>query len=185
MGATYISVQVPDRPTAEVKAALLAFNAKDPVGLKAYLAETVGRWTALYPMFSAESDKFARHLSGVTGGVVLALASLDEDQFLCNLCDKGKDLGFVTISVGRQRKGKQREPVIKKLDALGAYCDRAAKAALIERLCDTRDVTFSVDILNAFCKIFGISNARCSYDYIERGDYMSDLDQATPMELVG
>ncbi len=185
MGATYISIQVPDTPPDVIRAALADFNAKSPERLAAYLARPIGRWTALYPRFSAETDRFAKVLSGVASGPVLTLGSIDEDDFLCNLCVAGKDLSFFKVNVGAQRKGKQRDSVIKKIGALAAFADEPSRAALIERLCDTRQVTFGSEILTAFCTVFAIQNARTSFDYIERDDYRDDLDVATSLERIG
>ena len=66
--------------------------------------------------------------------------------------------------------------MIKKLDALAAFADEAARTTLVQRLCDARQTTFSTDLLDAFCATFAIKNARTSFDYIERGDYQDDLD---------
>ena len=94
MGATYISMQVPDAGREVIHAALTEFNSKS-IRLSAYLAEPIGRWTAVYPRFSPEFDRFAKLLSGVTGGPVLTLGSFDEDDFYCNLCSAGKDLSYL------------------------------------------------------------------------------------------
>lgn len=74
--------------------------------------------------------------------------------------------------------------VIKKIDALAAFADEPSRAALVERLCDTRQVTFGSEILAAFCGVFAIKNARTSFDYIERDDYRDDLDVDTSLERI-
>jgi hypothetical protein len=184
VGANYISIQVPDTSTDLVRQALRSFNDEDPEGLRAYLAPTIGRWTAIYPQFSPEMERFAKRLSATTKGVVLALGALDEDDLYCNICNSGRDHGYFKVSIGRRRAGKQREPVVKKLDMLASHADAAARAALVEKLCDLRDATFIRDSLIAFCDTFTIANARCSYDYIRVGQYKDDLDQDVPLELV-
>jgi len=164
------------------KHALKEFNLRAGQPLSLYLAQPVGRWTALYPKFSLEADQFAKTLSSITGGSVVAVVSADESEFLCNLCVNGKDLSFFKIAVGTQRKGKQRDSVIKRVEALAAYASAPARAALIETLCDARDVNFSSTLLDAFCRTFGIRNARSSYEYIARDDYQNDFDELVPLE---
>jgi hypothetical protein len=182
LGATYSSIQIPDVATDVVKQALAEFNQQAPQRLSLYLAEPVGRWTALYPMFSLEADQFAKKLSGVTGGPVVALMSADESDFLCNLCVNGKDLSFFKISADTQRTGKQRDAVIKRVGALEAYATATERAALIETLCDARRVTFSSDLLDAFCRTFAIQNSRSSYEHIAANDYQDDFNQLVPLE---
>lgn len=184
MGATYISIQVPDTSRDVIRTALTQFNATSPVRLAAYLGQPIGRWTALYPRFSPETDRFAKILSGAAHGPVLTLGSIDEDDLLCNFCVAGKDLSFFKVNVGAQRKGKQRVSVIKKIDALQAFADEPSRAALVDRLCDTRHVTFGSEILADFCAVFAIKNARTSFDYIERDDYRDDLDVDTSLERI-
>jgi len=184
MGATYVSIQVPDTPVDAIRTSMADFNSRAPARLAAYLAPPVGRWTAIYPRLSPETDRFAKVLSGTTGGPVLTLGSIDEDDFFCNLCVAGKDLSFFKASVGTQRSAKQRAPVIKRINALAEFADEPSRAALIERLCDARQTTFSVDLLNAFCAVFAIKNARTSFDYIQRGDYHDDLDEETKFDRI-
>ena len=164
------------------KPALTAFNMRAAQHLALYLAQPLGRWTALYPKFSLEADQFAKALSGITGGPVVALMSADESEFFCNICIGGRDLSYFKIVAGTQRKGKQRDPVTKKVEALAAYSAAPARAALIETLCDAREVTFSSALLDAFCRTFGIRNARSSYEYIARNDYANDFDELAPLE---
>jgi hypothetical protein len=184
VGATYISIQVPETPTDVILHALRSFNAEDKEGLSAWLAPPIGRWTAIYPQFSPEMERFAKRLSATTKGIVLALGAFDEDDLYCNICESGKDHGYFKVSVGRKRSGKQREPVIKKLNMLAAHADEAARTALLEKLCDLREATFIRDSLIAFCDTFKIANARCGYDHIRAGQYKDDLDQAVDLELV-
>lgn len=184
MGATYISIQVQDASPAAIRQALRSFNAENKDGLSAWLGPRIGRWTALYPRFSPEQDRFAKRLSAETAGLVLTLGAFDEDDLLCNICEAGRDHGFFKVSVGRRRAGKQRETVARKLAMLADHADEAARTALLDRLCDLREETFIRGSLIAFCDTFGIANARCSYDYIEAGDFKDDLDHAADLERV-
>ena len=184
MGATYVSLQVPDTPGGDVNSALETFNSEDERGLAAYVAPAVGRWTAVYPDFSPETDRFAKYLSRATGQIVLTLASMDEDNFLCNVCKDGKDLSFFKVMVGDVRKGKKRDTFTKRLDMLADFADAQRRSELADYLCDLTDVTFSSDALKAFADVFGIANTQCSFTYIEKGDHAGDFDAAVDLERI-
>jgi hypothetical protein len=74
--------------------------------------------------------------------------------------------------------------VIRRLGLMADYAGDADLAALANRLCDTRSVTFSTSILEDFCKVFSIANARTSYDYILKGDYVADFEVRADLELL-
>ena len=131
---------------------------------------------------SSAMDPFARELSKAFESLVLTLTSVDEDEVFCNYCLAGKDLGFFKISTGQRRSPKQREPVAKKLSLLQAHLTAEQQEQLLAYLSDTRDILYSADILKTFCQAAGIRNAMTSCDYIQKNDYVADLD--TPVQLV-
>ena len=73
----------------------------------------------------------------------------------------------------------------RSIDALAAFADEPSRAELVERLCDTRQVTIGSEILSAFCAVFAIKNARTSFDDIERDDHRDDLDVDTNLDRIG
>ena len=182
MGATYLSFHAGTADREGVLTFSRAFAAAHPHEFRCYVGEPAGAWTAVYPEFSPAMDRFAKELSRALACVVLSLVSHDEDEVLCNVCDRGKDHGFFKISAGRRRPARQREPVAKKLSLLAAHLDPQKQAELLAYLSDTTAVVDSGEILRTFCQAMGIRNAMTSYDYIERADSQADLD--TPVDLV-
>ena len=85
--------------------------------------------------------------------------------------------------MGRSRRGKEREKLAAKLEALADVCDGESRARLVTVLADATAVTFSSDLLHALCKIAGIHNAFTSFDYLQRGE-REGLDPPSEPELV-
>ena len=70
----------------------------------------------------------------------------------------------------RKRRGKERDKLAAKLEALAEVCDAQSRARLVEILADTTDVTFSSELLHAVCEVVGIRNAFTSFEYLQRGE---------------
>jgi hypothetical protein len=183
LGAFYTSIQVP-KVTHDELGAVLRRVIDEPgiAGIELYFGDAIDRWTAVYPKVCEQMDRLATRVSKELQCLVLTLGSYDEDDFLLNANVAGKDLGFFKITLGKKRTGKQRDPVVKRLDLLAPYCSQAERDALLEVLSDTRKETFGSDLLRRFCRTVGIRNAATSFDYIERGDYAGDLDVACEFE---
>ena len=95
----------------------------------------------------------------------------------------GKQLPWFKIGVGRSRRGKERDKLAAKLEALAEVCDAESRARLVAILADATDVIFSSDLLRALCEITGIRNAFTSFDYLQRGE-RGDLHPPREPELV-
>ncbi len=183
MGGFYQSIQVPAVGLDEVRSAVEAFRAQSAnASLRAYLGEPVDGWMAIYTEFSPETDTLARSLSQQFDRLALTLASIDEDELICNFCVSGKDLGFFRIASGAHRTGRRLEPVTRRIELLAPHCDADRRGQIVALFADTRDTVFSSELLRRFCAIVGIRNATTSYDYIARGDYADDLDVPVSLE---
>jgi hypothetical protein len=185
MGATYISIQADTTDRENLLSFTTAFVEKRPHEFQCYVGEPLGRWTAVYPSLSPAMDVFAKELSKALGCLALTLVSEDEDAVFCNFCQAGKDLSFFKISTGAKRSPKQQAPVAKKLALLGACLSEERQKELVKYLSDTTGILFSADILTTFCDAVGIRNARTSYNYIEKSDYLRDLDSPVALVKIG
>jgi hypothetical protein len=70
----------------------------------------------------------------------------------------------------RKRRGKERDKLAIKLEALADVCDAESRARLLGLLADPTGVTFSSELLRAVCEIVGIRNAFTSFEYLLRGE---------------
>jgi hypothetical protein len=156
-----------DAVMAELKA-IAAANVN--AGLRFYVAEPREGWLAVFPNFTPELERTAKALSARVDCLVLLLLSVDEDDLYCMFFRHGKQLPWFKIGVGRNRRGKEREKLAAKLEALAGVCDAESRARLVGILADATDVTFSSDLLRAVSEVAGIHNAFTSFDYLERGE---------------
>ena len=171
MGATYLSMQLrtPDRDAVVAELhAIVAANVD--AGLRFYVAEPRDGWLAVFPNFTPELERAAKALSARVDCLVLLLLSADEDDLYCMFFRAGKQLPWFKVGVGRTRRGKQREKLAAKLEALAEVCDAESRARLLAILADATGVTFSSELLRAVCEIVGIRNAFTSFDYLQRGE---------------
>jgi hypothetical protein len=74
------------------------------------------------------------------------------------------------VGASRKRRGKEREKLASKIDALVDVCDAESRARLVDILADTTNVVFSSELLRAFCEVAGIRNAFTSFVYLQRGE---------------
>lgn len=171
MGATYLSMQLrtTDRETAVAELRSIA-TANAGAGLQFYVAEPCEGWLAVFPNFTPELERAAKALSAKVDCLILLLLSADEDDLYCMFFRNGKQLPWFKIGVGRSRRGKERDKLAAKLEALAEVCDEESRARLVAILADTTDVIFSSDLLRALCEIVGIRNAFTSFDYLQRGE---------------
>ena len=114
---------------------------------------------------------------------ILLLLSADEDDLYCMFFRSGKQLPWFKVGVGRSRRGKERDKLAAKLEALAEVCDAESRARLAVILTDAKDVTFSSDLLRALCDIVNIRNAFTSFDYLARGE-REGLDPPSEPEFV-
>ena len=171
MGATYLSMQLRTADRGAAVAVLNAIAADNPgAGLRFYVAEPVDGWLAVFPNFTPELERVGKALSARLGCLVLLLLSADEDDLYCMFFREGKQLPWFKVGVGRSRRGKEREKLAAKLDALAEVCNAETRARLTATLADAADVTFSSDLLRALCDATGIRNAFTSFDYLQRGE---------------
>lgn len=171
MGATYLSMQLrtTDRDTvARELHNIVAANAD--AGLQFYVAEPRDGWLAVFPNFTAELERAAKALSASADRLIVLLLSADEDDLYCMFFRDGKQLPWFKIAAGRVRKGKEREKLAAKLEALSDVCDAESRARLLAILADSNDVIFSSDLLRDFRAITGIHNAFTSFDYLSGGE---------------
>src|SRR5688572_7986934 len=61
----------------------------------------------------------------------------------------GKQLPWFKICAARKRRGKERDKLAIKLEALAEVCDAESRARLLAILADSTGVTFSSDLLRA------------------------------------
>jgi hypothetical protein len=152
-------------------AALKAIATAHPdAGLQFYVAEPRGGWLALFPNFTPEMERTGKELSAKLGCLVVLLLSADEDELYCMFFRHGKQLPWFKVGAPRKRRGKERDKLAAKVEALEEVCDAESRARLVEILADTTGVTFSSDLLRALCEIVGIRNAFSSFEYLHRGD---------------
>lgn len=171
MGATYLSMQLrtPDRDA--VVRELERVVRQSPGGsLRCYVGAASDGWVPVFPSFVPELEQTAKHLSARFDCLVLMLLSADEDDLYCMTFRGGKQLPWFKIGIGRRRTGNDREKLASKLDALADVCDAASRERLLALLSDTRDVTFSSDLLRALCDAIGVRNAYTSFEYLQRGE---------------
>lgn len=154
-----------------VVAALEAIAAASPVErLQFYVAEPVGGWLAVFPNFTPELERSAKALSAALDCLIVFLLSADEDDLYCMFFRDGKQLPWFKVGASRKRRGKEREKLAAKIDALSDVCDAESRARLVDVLADATNVVFSSDLLRAVCEVAGIRNAFTSFDYLQRGE---------------
>jgi len=152
-------------------AALEAIATADAAsGVRFYVADTIGGWLAVYPNFTPQLEGSAKALSLNLRCLVVLLLSADEDELYCMFFRDGKQLPWFKVGAPRKRTGKERDKLAVKLEALADVCDADARARLLAILADPTRVTFSSELLRAFCEIVGIRNAFTSFDYLQRGE---------------
>ena len=171
MGATYLSMQLrtTDRDAAVAELEAIA-AANVGAGLHFYVTEPLGGWLAVFPNFTPELERTAKALSTRLGCLVVLLLSADEDELYCMFFRDGKQLPWFKVGAGRRRRGKERDKLAAKLEALAEVCDAESRARLVAILADATGVTFSSDLLHALCEIVGIRNAFTSFEYLQRGE---------------
>lgn len=171
MGATYLSMQLRTTDRDAAVAALEAIAVANLAsGLRFYVAEPVGGWIGVFPNFTPELEQTAKALSGRLACLVVLLLSADEDDLYCMFFRDGKQLPWFKVGAPRKRRGKERDKLAAKLEALADVCDAQSRARLVEILADTTGVTFSSDLLRAVCEVIGIRNAFTSFEYLNRGE---------------
>jgi hypothetical protein len=62
--------------------------------------------------------------------LVVLLLSADEDDLYCMFFRGGKQLPWFKVGVGRSRRGKERDKLAAKLEALAEVCDAESRARL-------------------------------------------------------
>lgn len=127
-------------------------------------------WLAVFPNFTPELERAAKNLSARIDCLILLLFSFDEDDLYCMFFRHGKQLPWFKVGAGRSRRGKEREKLAKKLEALSEVCDAESRERLVAVLADATDVVYSSDLLRSVCEIAGIHNAFTSFDYLQRGE---------------
>jgi hypothetical protein len=171
MGATYLSLQLRTTCHDAVVAALEDIAATTPAErLQFYVAEPVGGWLAVFPNFTPELERSGKTLSARLGCLIVLLLSADEDDLYCMFFRDGKQLPWFKVGASRKRRGKEREKLATKIDALADVCDAESRARLVDVLADTTNVIFSSDLLRAVCETAGIRNAFTSFEYLHRGE---------------
>jgi hypothetical protein len=182
MGATYLSLQLRTADRAAAVAVLETVARENPaVGVRCYVGEPLDGWLAVYPNFTPEIERVGKDLSGALGCLVVLLLSADEDDLYCMFFRGGKQLPWFKIGVGRNRRGKEREKLAAKLEALADVCDAECRAKLVAALADAKDVTFSSDLLRAVCDATGIRSAFTSFEYLARGEREGLVPPAEPL----
>lgn len=171
MGATYLSMQL---HTADRESAIAALEeiASANVGssLQFYVAEPVGGWLAVFPNFTPELERTAKRLSAELRCLIVLLLSADEDELYCMFFRDGRQLPWFKVGAPRIRRGKERDKLAAKLEALAEVCDVESRARLVGILANTTGVTFSSELLRAVCESVGIRNAFTSFEYLQRGE---------------
>jgi hypothetical protein len=135
-----------------------------------FVAEPADGWLAVFPNFVPDLERIAKEISARADCLALLLLSADEDDLYCMFFRAGKALPWFKIAAGRRRAGKERAKLAEKLEALSEVCDAEGRARLLDVLAEARDVTFSSDLLHAFCEVTGIQNAFTSFEYLQRGE---------------
>ena len=77
---------------------------------------------------------------------------------------------MVQDRVPRTGRGKERDKLATKLEALAEVCDADSRARLVAILADPTEVIFSSELLHALCEVVGIRNAFTSFEYLQLGD---------------
>lgn len=171
MGATYLSMQLRTADREGAVAALEAIAAATPgSSLQFYVAEPVDGWLAVFPNFTPELERSARRLSAALRCLIVLLLSADEDDLYCMFFRDGRQLPWFKVGAPRVRRGKERDKLAAKLEALAEVCDVEDRALLVAILADTSGVNFSSEVLRAVCEVVGIRNAFSSFDYLQRGE---------------
>lgn len=171
MGATYLSMQLRTIDRDAVLAELRTVAATHVgANLRFYVAEPKDGWLPVFPNFTPELERVAKTMSRRIDCLVLLLLSADEDDLYCMFFRHGKQLPWFKIAAGRTRKGKEREKLATKLEALSEVCDADQREQLVAVLSDAAGVTFSSELLQAFCGIAGIRSAFSSFDYLQHGE---------------
>ena len=171
MGATYLSMQLRTEDRDAAVAALETIATTDVApGVRFYVAEPIGGWLAVYPNFTPELERSAKTVSLNLGCLVVLLLSADEDDLYCMFFRGGKQLPWFKVGAPRKRTGKEREKLAAKLEALADVCDADDRSRLLAILADPTGVSFSSELLRAFCEIVGIRNAFTSFEYLQRGE---------------
>ena len=171
MGATYLSLQLRTTDRDAVIAAVKStVAAKTGESLQFYIAEPVGGWLPIFPNFTPELERTAKTLSANLRCLIVLLLSYDEDDLYCMFFRDGKQLPWFKIAAGRPRKGKEREKLAKKLEALNEVCDAEGRGRLLEALANSTGVIYSSELLRTFCEITGIRSALTSFEYLQRGE---------------
>jgi hypothetical protein len=184
MGATYLSMQLRTTDRGAAVAALEAIAAAHAgAGLQFFVAEPVGGWLALFPNFTPELEATGKALSARLGCLVVLLLSADEDDLYCMFFRGGKQLPWFKIGAPTKRRGKEREKLAARIEALAEVCDAESRARLVEILSDPTNLTFSSDLLRAVCDIVGIRHAFSSFEYLQRGE-RTGLEPQTALTLV-
>jgi len=171
MGATYLSMQLRTTDRDSVVVELSAIASKNVgAGLRFYVAEASEGWLPVFPNFTPELERAAKDLSARVDCLVLLLLSADEDDLYVMFFRDGKQLPWFKVAAGRVRRGKEREKLAAKLEALANVCDEECRARLVAVLADSPGVNFSSELLQSVCEILGIRNALTSFDYLQRGE---------------
>ena len=171
MGATYLSRQLRTTDCAAAVDALETIAAAPAeMPLRFYVTEPVDGWLALFPNFTPALEATAKTLSSRLECLVVVLLSADEDDLYCMFFRGGKQLPWFKVGAPRKRTGKEREKLASKIEALADVCDVESRARLVDLLADTTGVTFSSELLRAFCETAGIRNAFSSFEYLQRGE---------------
>jgi hypothetical protein len=171
VGATYLSMQLRTEDRDAAVAALETIATTDVAsGVRFYVAEPIGGWLAVYPNFTPELERSAKTVSLNLGCLVVLLLSADEDDLYCMFFRGGKQLPWFKVGAPRKRTGKEREKLAAKLEALADVCDADDRTRLLAILADPTGVSFSSELLRAFCEIVGIRNAFTSFEYLQRGE---------------
>ena len=171
MGATYLSMQLRTIERDATVGALEAIAAANPAaGLQFYVAGPVDGWLAVFPNFTPELERTAKTLSATLGCLIVLFLSADEDDLYCMFFRDGKQLPWFKVGAPRKRRGKERDKLAAKVDALAEICDAERRARLVEILSDTTGVIFSSELLRTVCGIIGIRNAFTSFEYLHRGE---------------
>jgi len=184
VGATYLSMQLRTTDRDATLSALEAIaTAHAGASLQFYVAEPVGGWLALFPNFTPELEASAKALSASLGCLVVLLLSADEDELYCMFFRGGKQLPWFKVGAPRKRRGKERDKLAAKIEALAEVCDAESRARLVAILADPTEVMFSSDLLRAVCDIVGIRHAFSSFEYLHRGD-RTGLEPPVELTLV-
>jgi hypothetical protein len=171
VGATYLSMQLRTTDRDATIAALKAIAAANAgASLQFYIAEPFGGWLLIFPNFTPELERIAKALSASLNCLLVLLLSADEDDLYCMFFRAGKQLPWFKIGAGRSRRGKDRDKLASKLEALAEVCDAESRARLVAALADATEVIYSSELLRTFCEIAGIRNAFTSFEYLQRDE---------------